>query len=484
MPSPSLRPLLALTVVFAAACGSRSGVLVSDTAAGGGGSTSSTTGGTTSSSTGGTTSTVTTGGGGGDGCESGGAGAGGSIVVDCSILEVKGPPAFLEGGFGFNEHHPLWVPSSDDGQQVTLLTSQQQAEGPEGDIPPTRVMHTTLQPWKAFPSGGALGPTDMADAEGGTMFTGGRAAGGKFALLFANATPPGDGLRFSSQFVPFESTPPLSEEVSSTADLALFAVKGPCGHLLGMESIGVSGGADGYVVETVFVGNDGSLTGPATLGCATGAMFADAVPWDGGWLVALSNGGPFGGGGGECPDPGLEWPDDVQIVFTDGKTFTETGTVGAPGGATDVKMAARSDGAWVVVGTPPGQVVNGMFLGARITQGGEVDKMFPVGGGDPNLENPMNGTLTAASLGDQLAVAWIDFGGDKGPFIHVKVFDPDGNPTGQAQVFAGTSLMGAPSLLGSPSGAELVLAWAETPDQGMNDGDKIRAVRIDCLPGL
>ena len=299
-------------------------------------------------------------------------------------------------------------------------------------------------------------------------------------MLFANATPPGDGLRFSSQFVPFESDPPLSDAVSITADLALFSVKGPCGHLLGMESIGVSGGAEADIVGTMFVGNDGSYVGAVTLGCAARPMFADAVPWGSGWLVALSNGGALQ----DCQFPGIGWPDDVQIVFTDGKTFTETGTVGAPGGATDVKMAARSDGAWVVVGTPPGQVVNGMFLGARITQSGEVDKMFPVGGGDPNLENPMNGTLTAASLGDQLAVAWIDFGGDKGPFIHVKVFDPDGNPTGQAQVFAGTSLMGAPSLLGSPSGAELVLAWAETPDQGMNDGDKIRAVRIDCLPGL
>ncbi len=482
MLSASLRHPLTLTVVFAAACGSRSGVLVSDTAAGGGGSTSSSSGGTTASTTG-TTSTVTTGGG-GDGCETGGAGAGGSIVFDCSTLEVTGPPAFLDGGFGFSERHPLWVPSSDDGQQVTLLTSQQQAEGPQGDEPPTRVMHTTLQPWKAFPSGGVLGPTDIADAEGGTMFTGGRAAGGKFAVLFASLVSPSGGLRFSSKFVPFESTPPLSEPVSSTAELALFAVKGSCGHLLGMESLGTSGGADANVVDTMFVGNDGSLVGPVTLGCAAGAMFADAVPWGGGWLVALSNGGALGGGGGECLDPELGWPDDVQIVVTDGTTFTETATVGAPGGATDVKMAARSDGAWVVVGTPPGQVVNGMFLGARITLDGKVDKMFPVGGGDPNLENPMNGTLTAASLGDQLAVAWVDYGGDKGPFIHVKVFDPDGNPTGQAQVFSGTSLSGAPSLLGSPSGDQLVLSWAETPDQGAGDGDKIRAVRIDCLPGL
>lgn len=407
---------------------------------------------------------------------------GGPPTVDCGALQVAGPPAFLDGGAGMYERHPLWVYSSEDGQQVTLLVSRQQAEGPEGPEPPTSIVHTTLKPWAAFPSGAVLGPTHLADPEGGRTFAVARAGEDRFGMLFTNTVPPGFGLQFSSGFVPFEDASPASVPVSSVADEALFAVRGPGGHLIGMQGSSVAGGSS-YLVEAAFVGEDGSFTGPLGLGCAKGWMFADAVRAGGSYLVALSSAGVPGEV--DCEDPSSGWPDDVQIVVTDGAGFTVTDSLGAPGTATDVKMAARSDGAWVVIGTPPGQVVSGMFLGSRVDAAGKVVLMFPVGGGsgEPGAENPQNGTLTAARLGDQLAVAWVDYGGDKGPFLRVKVFDVNGLPTGHAEIFPGTSFSGAPSLLGSPAGDSLVLAWSETPDQGVNDGDKLRAVRIDCVLG-
>lgn len=435
---------------------------------------------TVASSAGGGATSVTasgTGGGAGGGGGTGGAGAGGA-ALGCGVLELTGPPAWLEGGFGYHERHPVWTLSSDDGAQVTLVYSRQAAEGPAGGDFPVSVMHTTLEPWTSFPAGGSLGPEDLADPEGGTTFAAARAPGDRIGLLFAGTPPPEGGILFSNDVVPFQSTPPVALVVDPFADEALFATEGPGGHLIGVLEGGASGGGPVSLFEAALVGDDGSLAGPVALGCASGAMHADAVRTGSGWLIAFSSGGPPGGG--DCLDPGLSWPDEVHVVLTNGFEYTPVDSLGAPGGATDVKMAARSDGAWVVVGTPPGQVVNGMFLGARVDLEGHVVSMFPVGGGEPNQEIPWNGTLTTAAVGDHLAAAWIDSGGDKGPFLRVKVFDPAGNPAGHLEIFPGTSFSGAPALLGSPETASLVLAWSETPDQGMGDGDKIRAVRIDC----
>lgn len=459
-------PWLLVTGMLAAACGSRSNLPADGSvAAGGGGATSS------------TTTTITTGTGGAGATSTGG--AGGGSPVECAALEVLTPPASLEGLSGYHQLHPVWTLSSDDGEQVTLLFSLQTAEGPEGPFP-ISLSHTTLKPWVDFPSGGVLGPVATLDFEGGRTFAAGQAAGDRFAALFTNTVPPGIGLQFSNAVVPYENTAPPAVLASGGADEALFAVQGPGGHLLGMQFAGVSGGP-AFLVSARLAAADGSFGEYLDLGCASDSMHADAVRSGGGFLVALSTGASPGGA--DCSDPAGGWPDDVQIVRTDGAGVTFTDHLGAPGSATDVKMAPRSDGAWVVLGTPPGQVVNGMFLGARLDLEGKVAAMFPVGGGDQTWEIPQNGTLTAAAVGDNLAVAWVDFGGDKGPFLNVKVFDPGGAPTAQAQLFFGGSPAGAPALLGSPSGGHLLLAWAETPAQG-GDGEMIQAVRIDCVTGL
>ena len=113
--------------------------------------------------------------------------------------------------------------------------------------------------------------------------------------------------------------------------------------------------------------------------------------------MAMSNGGALGGA--DCLDPEPSWPYDVQIVITNGIEYEATDSIGAPGGATDVKMAARSDGAWVVVGTPPGQVVSGMFLGTSIGLDGKVISMFPAGGGDSRAPgvSPIHSSLCSNS---------------------------------------------------------------------------------------
>lgn len=464
------RSRLLLAALLVTACGSRSGL------SGGEGAASD------STASSGTTTGTTTAGGGGSGGTGGVGGAGGvagAVQIECGELHVVGPPAYLENGFGMHERSPRWTLSSDDGARVTLVASQQAAEGPSGSDFPVQVTHTTLSPWEAFPAGGLLGPKDFAASQGGESFAAARSPGDRFALLFREVQSPNGGLLFSNAVVPFQSDFPFTKLVNALAKEALFAAQGPGGHLLGMLTAGASGGGSSYLLGAEVAADNGGLTELASLGCASGPMYADAVSAPGGWLVALSNGGSLGGA--DCLDPGLSWPDVVQIVRTDGFEYDQTDDLGAPGGATDVKVAGRSDGAWVVLGTPPGQVVSGMFLAARVDQAGKVVSTFAVAGGDPFQEIPQNGTLAVASVSDWLAAAWIDYGGDKGPFLHVKVFSPEGVPGGHAEIFPGTSFSGAPSLLGSPVTPSLVLAWSETPDQGMGDGDKMRAVRLDCV---
>jgi hypothetical protein len=396
------------------------------------------------------------------------------------MLQIAGPPAILEGGFGLHERDPAWTLSSDDGAQVTLLVSRQAAEGPSGSDFPISVAHTTFEPWVDFPSGQILGPLDLADDEGGGSFAAARSPGDRFALLFDDPLPPNGGLVFSNGFVPFTSQAPTLALVDGTAKDALFAAQGKDGHLVGTQRVLLTGGGNVYRLGATFAGEDGSLAGPTELACASGEMHADAVGAGDGWLMAMSNGGPFGGP--ECLEAELGWPDEVQIVVAGPSSFANTDYFGAPGGATEVKMAPASGGAWVIAGTPPGQVTSGTFIGARLDLDGKILFTFPVTIGDPNQEQVVSGTLAAAGVGDHLVVAWVDFGGDKGPFLRVRAFDPGGNAAGHVEIFPFQSFSGAPALLGSPLTGSAVLAWSETPDQGQGDGDKIRAVRIDCFP--
>jgi hypothetical protein len=482
--SPPPRTGVLLAAVIAAGCGSRSSLTeVGDSGLSGAAS------GVAGNATTGTSQGGDGAGGAGAGGTAGAGGSGGAGAsggsIECGAIAIAGPPALLEGGFGHHERHPLWTLSSNDGEHVTLVSSRQAAEGPAGADFPIGIVHTTLEPWGVFPSGGVLGPDDFGDDDGGATLAAARAPGGRFALLFADALPPDGGLLFSAGFVPFDSTPPPSVPVDSAATEARFAVQGPGGHLLGRHGPGAGGDA-AFQIQASFAGEDGVLSGDVVLGCASSPMYADAVRAPGGFLVGLSNGGAFLDAA--CIDPEWAGPDDVHIASSNGIEYDLVETMGAPGGATDLKMAGRSDGAWIVVGTPPGQVVSGMFIGARLGPDGKIISMFPAGGSDPDMEIPQNGTLAAAAIGDHLAVAWIDHAGDKGPFLRVKVFDPEGNAAGHVEIFPSTSFAGGPALLGSPASAvlkhgfaSLLVAWPETPDQGMGDGDKIRAVRIDCV---
>ncbi len=468
------------SVVLVSACGSRSGVDAWENASGGGASTSSTSTSLVAVGGGGQGATGGQGGTGGQGASGGEGGTGGVAVTgECSALKVAGPPAILSGGQNTHQRTPVWTLSSDDGSQVTLVSASQVAEGPAGGDFPVNIVHTSLSPWVNFPSGQVLGVSFTADADGGSSFAASRSPGDRFALLFADPMAPQTSLVFSNEYQPSSASLPTLQNVDFGSNFAAFVTQGKGGHLLGSLLPVVSIGGNGYEFRALMVGNDGTQKPTLSLGCAASAMFADAVELGGGWLMAMSNGSVFGAP--DCSGPTFNWPDEVQIAVVKEGAATNTDFLGAPGGATDVKMAKRSDGAWLAIGTPPGQVVSAMVLGARLNVEGKVVSTFQIGGGDVLLENVLDHTLTIASVGDYLAVAWVDFAGDKGPFIRVKTFDPEGNPAAKLEIFVPGLPIGAPALLGSPISNSLVLAWSQPPDPGSGSGDSMRAVRLDCV---
>ncbi|MBK8257896.1 MAG: hypothetical protein IPK82_35170 [Polyangiaceae bacterium] len=462
--------------VLPSACGSRSNLGESDLVPNGGsGSTGTSTGGTTATGSSGG-ATISTGGVGAGGAA--GSGGTGGFAKACSDLKIAGPPATLTGNEWMDEQRPRWAFSKGDGLSVTLLNSRQATEGPPGADFPLSVVHTSLDPWEGFPFGGALGQSFEAFPSGGESFATTHSVEGQVSILLRDAMSPGGGMVFTSQLIPSQSGTPNVYGVHPTADEALFAAQSWVGYLTGMRvPIPKPDGSLVYSVETRLMGNAGPLAPSLPVGCASGVMYADAVPGAEGFLMAVSAGQPIGTV--DCANADLSWPDVVYIVAASGGGYVQKDSFGAPGGATDVKMASRSDGAWVVAGTPPGQVVNGSFIGASINPSGKIQFTFPVTVGDPNTENPLSGTLAATNLGDCLAVTWVDYTGDKGPFLQVRTFAPDGSLAGQVQVFPKTFFSGAPALLGSPSGNSLLIAWSEEPEQ-LGTGAKIHAVRIDA----
>jgi len=457
--------------MLATACGSRSSLHAeADAAAGGGGAaTSASTSSSTSTTS--TTSSSSTGGGGAGGA--GGTGGGGGTGV-CSVLEIAGAPALLQGGSAYHQHRPTWALASDDGAQVALLSAWKLAEGPID--PPGIVHHATFQPWFDFPSGGEIGPSYGVSDDGGASFAAARAKNDSFALLYVDGSPSIGGVWLRDDLTPTTTSLSQGTSVDTWASEGLFAAQGPGGHLLGTQ-VASAGTGSAYLLRAMVSEQYGSVAEPTNLACASGPMRADAVEAGGKWLMAMSSGGPVGMP--PCGDANLGWPYEVQILSVTQGSFSKTDSLGAPGGATDVKMAPRSDGAWVVLGTPPGQVVSGMFLGARLDLDGKVVATFPVGGDEVAQEIVLNETLTLAGVNDFLAAAWLDVGGDKGPFLRVKTFDSAGVPAGHVEIFPGGSFVGAPALIGSPLTSSVLLAWTESPGPG--DLDEIRVVRIDCV---
>lgn len=457
MNRPGLRQISwALAAVVVTACGSRSQLYGPDVGnAGGGGSGPGGSGGTTLPPT----SSI---GGGGDG-------GGGAPPLPCQVLDYQSPYASLQGGTGSHQRSPRLAFSSDDGSSVTVGSTWEVVEGP-GPVLPIELRHTTLKPWGDFPVGSGLGPTYLADLDAGVSYAIARSSGERFAFLYADFfQPPPGGLRFSADFEPVSGDIPGSFLVDAQAQEALFLTRGP--KLFAFGAAFENG--NNYEIRMGLLDED-AAGADFGLGCSAEPTVADAAAIGDTFLIARASGTDLmidGCSGGVMAGS----PNRMQVaVVQDGVLTAQTEVVnGKP--ITDLRLAARSDGAWIVWRTEGGEDLPPTLRIGRIDLLGQL-----VGQVIESTAQTQAGSVAVTSVQDYLMLGWIEAGGN-GPSPQVQVFHPDGSTAlGQVTVPAGGVARGRLSLLGSETELSAVLAWSETVS-GQEAGDQIRLTRVDCL---
>lgn len=141
-------------------------------------------------------------------------------------------------------------------------------------------------------------------------------------------------------------------------------------------------------------------------------------------------------------------------------------------------LAPASFGAWVVFQSDGGNsLMVPPIVAARIDHLGQAISAL-----DPIPVSPagfLTNSVAVASLGDTLAVAWVDSVDPSAPTIVVQLVEPSGIlgagisiPTNDA------SLSGQIEMLASPDGNSLLLAW-----EGQVDGPRVALARVDCAGG-
>jgi len=448
-----------LAALAISACGSRSQLSSLDAGSiGGGGAGGSGSGG----DTGGGGST----GGGGTG------GSGGNTTTvppgPCPELGYATPFAALPGGSSVHQRSPGLAFSSSDGSSVTVATTWQVVEGP-GPTLPIELRHTTFAPWGIFPVGSGLAPTYLADLDGGVSYAIAPSSGDQFALLFASDFfgPGGNGgLRFSSEFAAKSGVVPSTQMVGNPKDRALFLTRGP-------KSFAFGAAADNGGKHEITMGlvNDDLFLGDFALGCSAQPTFADAVAIGDTFLVFFGSDPSFVGTGcdGVVPNP----PTTLLVARVVNGSLMDIKEV-VQESVTDVRVAPRSDGAWLVWTTAGG---------ADVPPATHIGRVDPLGAlVAPPLDWPLfgdPGSMAVASFEDFLMLGAIE-PEPEGASPLVQVFAPDGDVRAGMKIAATGAAKGRLSLLGSPFGRSVVAAWSETVG-GEDKGDQVRVTRVDCI---
>ncbi len=451
------RALPALALLGLAACGARSAPRRGRRRGRGrrrrsGGTTTTTGSGGTTTTTGegGTTTTTTT-----------TTGEGGGPQGVCAVLEYATPFASLVGGVTAHQRSPKMAYSADDGSRVTVATAWQFAETPN---PPLELRRTSLEPWPTFPGTG-LGNTNKMDFDGGASFAIATSPGDRFALLFADfqESPPG-GLRFSADFDPDAANPPDTILLDPFANEALLLELGKPGHLwAGTGQIGTDHILFGGIEDL-----DGGPTAAFPLGCAMTPPLAAATAHEGSFLLAYL----VAAGAPDCSNGPPGPANNLFVVRVNGDGSFEGFNQVTSVDTADLRLAARSGGAWIVWTEPGGEDLPPSIQVGQLSAQGvyqPVNNMYA---------NYQAGSVAVTSFEDFLMVAWIE-AEPEGASPHVQVFTPDGTAAGAITVQA-TGLAKRPlSLLANPSARQAVLAWSEEGEPGSKD--QLRITRVDCL---
>jgi hypothetical protein len=214
--------------------------------------------------------------------------------------------------------------------------------------------------------------------------------------------------------------------------------------------------------------------------CANAPFTAAAATTPSGYLVASAAGRAWGECGLDNGIPGPAKDLHVFLVRTDPPSF-EIGTVIEGNDPLSHVALPTGNGRRWVVWQENGQSAEQPppIQAALLNQLGALDGTpFPL----PTTEGQL-GPFAAAAFGPWLAVAWVDALDPSTPTLRVDLFDDAGQWKAGSSVSTAPSWLFDPSLslLASPDGTQLVLAWA---DEAPPEPATVRVARFGCVEGI
>jgi hypothetical protein len=406
-------------------------------------------------------------------------GAGGAPSA-CDQLLLTGAPITYEPTSLEHGSRPSLVPATDDGSLVSVALARQPVEGPR--VPPIRIVDASFSPWGDWPS--TLGPVDQVCSFGRDAFAVAPAmAAGQpsFATLFHVPTSSfPSNMYLAPSASPKTSYDPFPEGISwDVAEQAwpVALARGATGMLAAYQ-IGL--GSYSYMGLALVDGASLSVVVPyADVACGDGPFPAAAVAAQGGFLIATASGREFLECGLDDLVPGRA--DEVQVMrFDQAKMkLTLSASFKEPDALAHIALAKRSEGAWVVwQNNGASSEVPPPISAARLDEGGlPVGPVFPI-----THHGQTTGPFAAASVGPLLAVAWVDWLDTSYPTLRLDLFDEAGAFVTGSSINTGPAWLynASLSLLPSPDGRQLLLAWS---DIASLDPATVRVARFSCAAG-
>lgn len=454
--------LFALCLV---ACGSRSALLEPSAGAGAGGAAGSAGAGGSLGGFGGVAGSA--GGFGGFGGVAGSAGGFGGVAGGSECVGFLKIEPTLEVQHSANEldSNAELVYSSDDGSQLSVAFVREPKETP---VALKKLAHATLSPWLDWPAGGKLAPSfeTFASPQLSGKFRAGAGFGENLSLLVAHESGGTSTVSFAPSVAAKASS--AGPTVGLPGSTPAFAARGGDGaHLVGVR---------GLVELAAHIVKSNVVTQGSILGCAGFAPIADAVSFNGDWLVAFGNSllaSPEGGCNVSNPGPPARL-DVVRIEPSGKRTLLFAKDTSAP--LMHISMAPHPLGAWIVYRVASGGLVAPIRWVRVEADGGAV-----VGPGDVSGPGDFPLEFDATSLGDRLVVAWGNDPAGNPPDLMLSLLDPFGAPAGSFGFEP--QFYGPVSVLAAPGGNSVVLAW-QGPDKSSGPSSAVHLARFDCFGAL
>jgi hypothetical protein len=356
--------------------------------------------------------------------------------------------------------------------QVGIVFEVERVLGPVA-VPP-RISMVSFGAWGAWPA--ALpSSTDLAIAGGDNFVVSSGSASG-FAMAWTqkvDISQNENGQFLAASIGPSTPTYAGAPFLTTTSEPAFVSGLSTSTTYGFLNPVGAN---DGALAISVDVGGGPAITTTAS-GCATQAMVASGQPLADRALVAFSSSRTYG----DCGlDDGVDsTPTHLQIVSLEASGKATLGTdLTMSSEVRALATAPRSDGMWVVTDLDYSSALVAGPIGAmRVDATGAVaSPMLSI-----TQTAEYEGPVAASSLADRLLFAYQPSLQTKPAGIRVELIDDTGILT-TAQIAPATLLIDSDmSVLGSPDGTHVLVAWADLTGDGQQAG-KVHVARLACVP--